>query len=299
MNNSQIEIWTEDLPGGAYELLDCGAGEKLEKIGEMTIIRPEPRAWWQKTLNKEVWDKASATYKISGQKGSWKFADDSTKKEFDIEIESIKTKIKIGGSSKHIGIFPEQYREWHWISEKIKKEIATTNREINVLNLFGYTGVGSLFAGLAGAKVTHIDASETSIEWARENQKDSGLDNLPIRWILDDALKFLKREIKRGTKYDAIIMDPPSFGRGPKGEVWKIEDNIKELLDSCRELLSPDPLFVVINMYSTDLSSISLQNLLLDMMREKKGGVVIGELALSQKDSNRVLPLSIFSIWQK
>lgn len=299
MEEKVVKVWAEDLPEEAYELLDCGEGEKLEKIGSKIIKRPEPRAWWQKTLDKEVWSKANATYKVSGQKGNWVFANEEDKKEFDIEIGEIKTRIKVSGSSKHIGIFPEQHKEWVWINEKIKKEIDENKREINVLNLFGYTGIGSLFAGLAGAKVTHIDASETSIEWAKENQKISKLENLPIRWILDDALKFLKREIKRGVKYDCIIMDPPSFGRGPKGEVWKIEENIKELLNSCQELLSDDPLFVIINMYSTDLSSLSLSNLLEDLTKNKGGEITSGELVIKQKDSSRVLPLSIFSLWQK
>lgn len=299
MQKDKIEIWRGDLERESYELLDCGEGEKLERVGETTIIRPEPRAWWKKTLTKEDWSKASAIYKVSGQKGNWIFTNGEDKKEFDIRIGNIKTKIKISGSSKHIGIFPEQHRQWLWINDKIKKEINENKREINVLNLFGYTGIGSLFAGLAGAKITHVDASETSIEWARENQKISELENLPIRWILDDALKFLKREIKRGAKYDCVTMDPPSFGRGPKGEVWKIEDNIKELLDSCRELLTENPLFVIINMYSTDLSSLSLQNLITDMMQQKGGHTTTGELVLSQKSSDRILPLSIFSLWQK
>lgn len=308
MEDTRIEIWKDDLSGETYELLDCGDGEKLEKVGEEIIRRPEPRALWQKSLNKESWDKASVIYKVSGQKGNWIFTDEKDKKEFDIEIGDIKTRIKIGGSSKHIGIFPEQYKQWLWISEKIKKEITDKKREINVLNLFGYTGIGTLFAAKSGlpreagtkwgAKVTHVDASESSLEWARENQKISGLEELPIRWILDDALKFLKREIKRGAKYDCIIMDPPSFGRGPKGEVWKIEDNIKELMDSCKELLSSSPLFIILNMYSTDLSSLSLSNLLMDLTKEIGGKINSGELVLQQKDSSKILPLSIFSIWE-
>src|SRR3989344_2457965 len=233
-----IEIWQKEMPEGAYELLDCGEGEKLEKVGRETIIRAEPRAWWKKSLNKEEWDKAESIYKMNGQKGKWVFKNEEEKKDFDLNIGDIKAKIKFAGSSKHIGLFPEQYSEWIFIEKKIKEEIENKNREVNVLNLFGYTGLASLFATKAGAKVTHVDASEVSLEWARENQKLSGLGELPIRWILDDVLKFIKREIKRGTKYDVIIMDPPSFGRGPKGEIWKMEENVEELIDSCGELLS-------------------------------------------------------------
>lgn len=295
---NKIEIWKKDLPKEVYELLDCGNGEKLEKIGEEIIIRPEPRAWWQKTLDKESWNKADAIYKLFEQKGKWIFKNGQNKKEFDVEIDGIRLRIKFGGSSKHIGFFPEQYSEWLWLSNKIKNEISNNNKKLNILNLFGYTGLSSLFAARNGAMITHVDASETSIEWARENQKISDLKNLPIRWILDDTLKFIKREVKRGIKYDAIIMDPPSFGRGPKGEIWKIEENIKELLDLCRELLTENPLFVMINMYSTELSSISLQNLLQDMINQKSGKIITGELTIKQKNFDRILPLSIFSIWE-
>ena len=294
-----IEIWQKEMPEGAYELLDCGEGEKLEKVGGEIIIRAEPRAWWQKSLNKEEWDKAESIYKMNGQKGRWMFKNREENKEIDLNLGDIKAKIKFAGSSKHIGLFPEQYSEWIFIEKKIKEEIENKNREVNVLNLFGYTGLASLFATKAGAKVTHVDASEVSLEWARENQKLSGLGELPIRWILDDVIKFIKREIKRGTKYDVIIMDPPSFGRGPKGEIWKMEENVEELIDSCGELLSNKPLFVIFNMYSTDLSSLSLSNLLTDLTKEKAGKITSGELVLKQKDSTRILPLSIFSIWER
>lgn len=270
-----IKIWVGEMPG--YKLLDCGEKQKLEEVGGVRIVRNEPRAWWKKSLPEEEW------------KGT------KTELETVVDIfDGIKAKIKFKETSKHIGIFPEQMGEWRWVADKIK------NKEINVLNLFGYTGIATLVAAKNGARVTHVDASKQSIDWARENQKLSGLQNAPIRWILDDAVKFMKKETKRGEKYDAIIMDPPSFGRGPKGEVWKIEEKLPGLLAACREVLSDNPLFVIFNMYSTELSSISVANLLADMIPHQSvqdGHIECGELAIKQEGSERLLPMSIFALW--
>jgi 23S rRNA (cytosine1962-C5)-methyltransferase len=180
--------------------------------------------------------------------------------------------------------------------------------ELNVLNLFGYTGIASLVtasAGLSregspkwGAKVTHVDASKASVDWARENQKLSGLESAPIRWIVDDVVKFAKKEISRGQKYDAIIMDPPSYGKGPKGEVWKIEEQLPALLKTCQQLLSDQPLFIIFNMYSTELSAISVGNLLETITKDLKGSIKVGELAIPQDNTERLLPMSIFALWQ-
>jgi 23S rRNA (cytosine1962-C5)-methyltransferase len=177
------------------------------------------------------------------------------------------------------------------------KDSEGNKKEINVLNLFGYTGIASLVAAKSGVKVTHVDASKQSVDWARENQKLSGLEDAPIRWIVDDVIKFVKKEIKKGARYDAIIMDPPSYGKGPKGEVWKIEEKLPELLGACREILSDNPLFVIFNMYSTELSSISVANLLSDMTKGLGGSIELGELAIKQENSERLLPMSIFAIW--
>ena len=277
---------------GGYKLLDSGEKEKLEEINGVKIVRAEPRAWWSRKVE-------SSKYLVVREE---------QKKEFEeiieIGIGKIKAKIKYKNTSKHIGIFPEQFPQWLFINENLlkiknsKSEILSKTNGLKILNLFGYTGIASLVAVSAGASVTHVDASKPSVDWARENQKLSGLEDAPIRWIVDDVIKFLKKEIKRGERYDAIIMDPPSYGKGPKGEVWKIEDELPELLSACREILSDKPLFVIFNMYSTELSSISIANLLSEMMSDKNGEIEIGELAIKEESRARLLPLSIFALWQ-
>jgi 23S rRNA (cytosine1962-C5)-methyltransferase len=284
--NQNIIIETKDISG--YKLLDSGEGEKLEKVGDFLIVRSEPRAWWKKQ-NKESWKNVDAVFKKSetSKNSSWKFNNKNIQKDFVIEtgLGKIKSLIQFTSNSKHIGIFPEQAVEWEWVDSKIKDlrparldsdppdmlvrqagsvsgglKIKNTdkNRETKVLNLFGYTGIASLVAAQAGAEVTHLDASKQAVEWARKNQKLSGLEDAPIRWICEDVLKFMSKEIKKGEKYDAIIMDPPSFGHGPNGEKWKIEEKLPELLKLCSQILSDAPLFILFNMYSTELSSISL-----------------------------------------
>ena len=292
-----IKIWvgnTED-----YKLLDCGDKKKLEEVGRVRIVRAEPRAWWKKELPEEEWKKAES-FAPQGE---------SLEKIIDVGVGEIKAKIKYKNTSKHIGIFPEQVKEWEFIKEKIekwkegRKEKAEGTEQsevkLNVLNLFGYTGIATLVAAKAGAKVTHVDASKQSVDWARENQKLSGLENAPIRWIVDDVIKFVKKEAKQGKKYDAIIMDPPSYGKGPKGEVWKIEEKLPDLLSVCREILSNQPLFVVFNMYSTELSSISVANLLADMTAGLGGTIESSELVIKQQNSDHLLPMSIFAVWEK
>lgn len=296
-NKQNIKVWAGEM--GGYKLLDSGDKKKLEEIGGVRIVRAEPRAWWKKELFEEEW------------KGA-----DSLETVIDTGISDIKAKIKFKSSSKHIGIFPEQIEEWKWIEEIIKNQVQNNPSPtpplrggaeggVSVLNLFGYTGIASLVAGKSGAKVTHVDASKQSVDWARENQKLSGLENAPIRWIVDDVIKFVRKEIRQGNRYDAIIMDPPSYGKGPKGEIWKIEEKLPDLITACREILSDNPLFVIFNMYSTELSSISVANLLSDMTKDLGGTIESGELAIKQEGSGlpaqagRLLPMSIFAIWQK
>lgn len=281
-----IEIWSEKAPG--YKLLDSGEGEKLEEINGTKIVRREPRAWWQKALESNKWQGASKELGAV----------------LDLGDLGVKCKIKFKESSKHIGIFPEQFPQWRYIAERITNhesriEDKSQKKPFKLLNLFGYTGIASLVAAKAGAEVTHVDASKQSVDWARENQKLSRLESAPIRWIVDDVLKFLKREIKRGERYDAIIMDPPSYGKGPKGEVWKIEEQINALLQACREVLSDQPLFVILNMYSTELSSISVANLLADMTKGLGGNIKTGELLIPHENSDKLLPMSIFAIWER
>ncbi len=279
-----IKIWTGEM--GGYKLFDSGEKEKLEEINGTKIVRAEPRAWWKKSLSEKEWKVSKAE--------PWKGC------IIDIDIANIKAKIKYKNTSKHIGIFPEQFSQWRWISEKLKIENSKLKipNSLSVLNLFGYTGIASLVCAKMGAKVTHVDASKQSVNWARENQKLSGLENAPIRWIVDDVIKFIKKETKQDKKYDAIIMDPPSYGKGPKGEVWKIEEGLPELISACREILSDKPLFVIFNMYSTEFSSISVANLLSDMTNGLGGTIESGELAIKQEGSEKLLPLSIFALWQ-
>ena len=289
-----IKIWTGEIEG--YKLLDSGDKKKLEEIAGIKIVRNEPRAWWRPqggTLGNLSKVPPSEPFETVIDIGIAEGPEQS-------EGKGIKAKIKYKNTSKHIGIFPEQIPQWNWISEKIKNSLQDDHRgEINVLNLFGYTGIASLVSAQAGAKVTHVDASKQSVDWARENQKLSGMENAPIRWIVDDVVKFVKKEKSRGVKYDAIIMDPPSYGKGPKGEVWKIEDELPELLQSVRQILSDNPLFIIFNMYSTELSSISVANLLSEITKDLGGNIECGELAIKQENSDRLLPLSIFALWQK
>ena len=281
------------MPSESYKLLDSGDKKKLEEIGGVKIVRAEPRAWWLPQ---------GGTFGAFPKVPPWE-------KIIDIGIAGIKAKIKYKNTSKHIGIFPEQFSQWKFINEnllKIENSKLKIPNSLSILNLFGYTGIASLVAARAGAKVTHVDASKQSVDWARENQKLSGLQDAPIRWIVDDVIKFLKKEKNRMANlphrqagYDAIIMDPPSYGKGPKGEVWKIEEKLPELLESCRQILSDNPLFVIFNMYSTELSSISVSNLLADMTAGLGGTIESGELVIKQENSERLLPMSIFALWHK
>lgn len=311
MQNEQknIKIWVGEMPSESYKLLDCGDKKKLEEIGGIKIVRAEPRAWWSSQgalLKGHPLGQNFLRVPLRKKSAPWE-------KVIDIGISGIKAKIKYKNTSKHIGIFPEQFEQWKWIENKLKdlnierlKDSEGNKKELNILNLFGYTGIASLVCAKSGAKVTHVDASKQSVDWARENQKLSGMENAPIRWIVDDVIKFLKKEKNRMANlphrqagYDAIIMDPPSYGKGPKGEVWKIEEKLPELLESCRQILSDKPLFIIFNMYSTELSSISVSNLLADMMKDLGGKIEIGELAIKQENSEGLLPMSIFSMWSK
>lgn len=275
----------------AYRLLDTGNKLKLEKIGGILVIRSEPRAWWKRRLPKTEWEKAQAVYDTEDAK-EW-ILKEKIPREFTVFLEQLTIKLKFVKSSKHIGIFPEQTDQWKFIRERLQ------GREgMSVLNIFGYTGIASLISAQSGAKVTHVDGSKTALAWARENQELSGLQELPIRWILDDALDFIKREVKRGNRYDGIIMDPPSFGRGPKGQVWKVEEDLPQLLTLCKELFTETPLFLIINMYSTELSSISLGNLVSETVDGLKGSLECGELGIKEDGGGRVLSLSIFSRWK-
>ena len=278
-----------------YELIDSGEGKKLERYGPYLLVRPDPEALWSKNLSDDIWGKAELKFTRNEHHTRW-LINDGIPKSWNISFGDLVFNIK-PTSFKHTGLFPEQLQNWKWTEDLIKKNIE--KREINVLNLFAYTGGATLACAKAGANICHVDGSKTAVAWARENAELSGLKDLPIRWIIEDVLIFLKREIKRGHKYVAIIMDPPSFGHGPKDELWKIEENFLELMKLCKEILSNDPLFIIINGYTAGYSSIAYQNNLMSMMKEYNGSIEIGELVIQESDSERLLPCGIFARWSK
>ncbi len=271
-----------------YQLLDSGNGRRLEKFGKYILDRPDPEVMWQKSLPPEEWDKADAKFTDKWVTKS-NFPD---KWEFD--VNKVKVNLKLT-PFKHVGIFPEQEFEWNLISKTINE---STNKENNILNLFGYTGVASLHAVEAGAKVTHVDASRPAITWFKENQDLSGLSEKYARIIIDDALKFTSREIKRGVKYDGVVMDPPVYGHGPNGEKWSFQKNFPELLDNVSKILTPDPLFVIVNAYAISSSATSIANIMRDKLNTLTGNITHGELVLNEK-SGRVLSTGIYAIYTK
>jgi 23S rRNA (cytosine1962-C5)-methyltransferase len=294
-------------PVADYALVDSGAGEKLERFGVFTLARPDPQALWNKYQPKEVWQKAQGTFahetKIDAktklertEKSSWKMKT-GVPERWQISIGGLKFWIK-PSSFKHVGIFPEQVGNWDFVREAIGKRKSQSDEKISVLNLFGYTGGATLAAAQAGADVCHVDGSKTAISWAKENANISGLSDKPIRWILDDALAFVKREVKRGNKYAGIIMDPPVFGRGPEGEVWKIEENLLQLTELCKQIMSAKPLFFLINGYAAGYSAIALQNILKELTKDWGGKIEVGELTLEEEKTGRLLPAGIFGRWQ-
>lgn len=272
-----------------YELLDCGDHRKLERFGPVTVVRGEPKAWW-KPANPNAWHQAAARH---DEDAHWTFKAQAPR-EWPMQWHGLTFLARFSQTSKHLGVFPEQAPHWEWMRQQAQ---ALPNGPKRLLNLFGYTGAASLVAAQAGFEVTHVDASQPALTWARRNQELSGLQAKPIRWILDDAFKYVRREIRRGKKYDALVLDPPAFGRGPRGEVWKVENQLAELLDLCRQTLSEQPRFVILTSYNIEASALMLQNLVEDVFRFPGGQTQAGELALPQKNSPRVLPLSIFARW--
>jgi 23S rRNA (cytosine1962-C5)-methyltransferase len=266
-----------------YELIDSGEGRRLERFGKYILDRPDPEVMWGKNLSENEWMKADAEFK-----DKW-ITKANFPEKWQFDINNLKVNLKLT-PFKHVGIFPEQEFEWNLISKLIKKDS-------NILNLFGYTGVASLHVLEKGAKVTHVDASRPAITWFKENQKLSGLEEKQARIIIDDAIKFTSREIKRGVKYDAVIMDPPVYGHGPHGEKWSFSKNFPELLDNVSKLLSDNPLFVIVNAYAVSTSSTSLANILIDKL-PKSGHVTNGELVLKER-GGRTLSTGIYSIWSK
>ncbi len=280
-----------------YELIDSGDGQKLERYGSYTMSRPDPEALWKKKKNIKFWQDADLTFTRTGSRSKWNIKKD-VQSDWTIDYGNFKFSIK-PTSFKHIGLFPEQLANWQWIESVIEKNKSKYNRPIKIINLFAYTGGATIASSFDYTEVCHVDGSKTAVAWARLNAELSGLKESKIRWIVDDVILFLEREIKRGNKYDAIIMDPPSFGHGPKDELWKIEEHFIKLMDLCKKVLSDEPLFVLINGYTAGYSAIAYENNLQDMMENNKGKIEIGELAIEESDSKRLLPCGIFARWER
>ncbi len=286
-----------------YALLDSGDGLKLERFGKYVFTRPESQAMWKRSLTSE-WKDADAVFIPTGEEsgGHWDF-----KKKVNehwilhYQLPTIQSDISfkvMNTPGRHLGVFPEVAAHWDWFSELIHHRVHVEHRETHVLNLFGYTGLATLAAALAGAKVTHVDASKKSVSWARENQALSKLTDNPIRWIVEDALKYVQREARRGVKYDGIILDPPKFGRGPKGEVWEVYKSLPNLLETIRECLSDDPLFVVSTVYAVRASAIHVAQAMDDMMQGLGGKVDMGELVTREQSAGRLLSQAVYARWE-
>ena len=275
-----------------YEILDMANGEKLERWGDVILIRPDPQIIWKSKSFPKKWESANARYnRSSSGGGGWKY-NKKMPENWQIKYKDLTFNIKPMGF-KHTGLFPEQAVNWDWMIEKIKN----AKRDIKVLNLFAYTGGATVACSYAGASVCHVDSSKGMTTWAKENVASSGLEKRPIRFIVDDVVKFVNREIRRGNKYDAIIMDPPSYGRGTNGEVWKFEENIADLVELCTKVLSDNPLFFLINSYTTGISSTVLEDILrLNIKKNEKFSH--GEIGLPMRDSKLVLPCGIYGKWE-
>lgn len=277
-----------------YEIIDCSKGEKLERWGDYILLRPDPQVLWDLPRKNPAWKKLNGHYHRSNKGGGeWEFFD--LPKQWSINYKDLTFHLK-PFTFKHTGLFPEQAVNWDWFSEKIRN----ANREIKVLNLFAYTGGATLAAAKAGAKVTHVDASKGMVTWGKENAVSSGLGDAPIRWLVDDCVKFVEREIRRGNHYDGIIMDPPSYGRGPKGEIWKLEEKIHPFIALASQLLSDDPLFFLVNSYTTGLAPAVLTYMISTEVCTKFGGCVEAqEIGLPVKESGLILPCGASGRWSR
>ena len=277
-----------------YEVIDCSKGEKLERWGDYLLVRPDPQVIWDTPRNHKGWKKMNGHYHRSSKGGGeWEFF--HLPEQWSIGYKGLTFNLK-PFSFKHTGLFPEQAANWDWFGARIRE----AGRPVKVLNLFAYTGGATLAAAKAGASVTHVDASKGMVAWARENAALSGLENRSIRWIVDDCLKFIRREIRRGNRYDGIIMDPPSYGRGPGGEVWQLEEQVYTLVEEAAKLLYEDSLFFLLNSYTTGLSASVMEYILGVVIRDRIGGQVSSdEIGLPVKSTGYVLPCGSTAIWQR
>ena len=284
-------------PGGfrGYTLLDSGDRLKLERFGPVTVIRGEPKAWWSPRLPRADWDRADA---IHDEDRGWRLRP-RTPREWPLDCDGLRLLLRISDTSKHLGVFPEQSPHWRAIRAAAAGACAPDGSPPRLLNLFGYTGAATLAAAQSGWHATHVDASKPAIAWGRENQRLSGLADAPVRWILEDAVKYVQREIRRGSRYEAILLDPPAFGRSPTGKVWKVEHHLADLLSLCRQALSERPRLLILTTYNIEASALMLKNLLADTFHNLGGTIEAGELVLPHaSDPARLLPLSIYARWQ-
>lgn len=277
-----------------YALLDTGQGKKLERFGPYTFVRPEAQAIWRPALPEKHWRMAHGVYVATGDEGHGKWELPAPIQPWNLRYKGLVMEAQVGGS-RHLGMFPEQAAHWDWMGETIR----SAHRPLRVLNLFGYTGLASLAAAQAGASVTHVDASKKAVSWGQKNQELSNLKDHPIRWLVDDVEKFVRREIRRGSKYDGLILDPPKFGRGPSGEVWEFFDAMADLLANCKTLLSDSPLFVILTAYAIRASALSIHYAVEEMVKDLGGTLTSGELALQEQSAGRILSMAIFSRWRK
>jgi 23S rRNA (cytosine1962-C5)-methyltransferase len=276
-----------------YALLDSGGGRKLERFGPFTVVRPEPQCVWE-PARPDAWTRADATFDPSDEDeaGRWGYRKGGEPGPFPLGWGRVKFKGRFT-AFRHLAFFPEQAANWAWLDEAVRK----LPRGPRVLNLFGYTGVASLVCAAAGAAVTHVDASKRAVGWARENASLSGMDAAPIRWIVEDARRYVAREVKRGSRYHGIILDPPKYGRGPAGETWRLFEDLPGLLADCAALLEPDAGFLVLNGYAERLSGLSLAHALNGALSERAGRIDWGELALEEENGGRAVGLSFFGRW--
>jgi 23S rRNA (cytosine1962-C5)-methyltransferase len=291
----RLPVILEVAPDADYALLDSGAGEKLEQYGPYCIVRPEGQAIWQRALHQAEWAKADAIFTGDTEEegiGRWRFPKTPLGETWPMRHDGIDYLGRFT-SFRHVGVFPEQASHWDHMAGLIRD----ARRPVRVLNLFGYTGLASLVAARAGAEVTHVDASKKAIGWARENQEVARLADKPIRWICEDAMKFAEREERRGSRYDIVLLDPPAYGRGPKGEVWQLFEDLPALVDICRVILTPRPLAVVLTAYSIRASFFAIHALMRDALAGMGGTVESGELVIREKSGGRALSTSLFSRW--
>ncbi|MGN0571544.1 MAG: class I SAM-dependent methyltransferase [Candidatus Fimenecus sp.] len=278
-----------------YELLDCSCGERLERWGKVTLIRPDPQVVWQTPKTHPLWKKADAVYHRSNTGGGQWEMRNRIPERWEISYRDLTLNVKTMGF-KHTGVFPEQAVNWDYVSDLIKHQ----NRPVKVLNLFAYTGAATVSALKAGAEVVHVDASKGMVQWAKENAVSSGVIDRPVRWIVDDCIKFVQREIRRGNRYDILIMDPPSYGRGPGGEVWKLENEVYHFVELCRAVLSDNPLAILINSYTAGLSPAVMQYILGALIVPAFGGTVESEeIGLPVTQTGLLLPCGATAIWKR